>query len=175
MGALGRADRPSLAATSPMGQFVLNFRPRDLVRMKSRLVLIAVALSVAATACKDTKSETPTPPSVSSPTVASQRGALPAFAEAYPGATVEGDPLVANGPAGPGGVTTFTTNADSTAVMTFYRARAEAAGLTANTRSGQGSDLHYSADRQDTGASIDVVASPVDGHTSVQLTWSAGQ
>ena len=100
----------------------------------------------------------------------------PDFAEVYPGARVEGAPVSAGGPSGPGGLVSFTTDATPETVIDFYRERAEASGLSPMSALNQGDTRGYAAIRQDTGASVNVVASPVAGAgTSVQLTWSAGQ
>lgn len=100
----------------------------------------------------------------------------PAFAALYPGAAVEGDPLTAGGPSGPGGIVTFTTEADPDVVVAFYRERAESAGLTSVTAMNQGEARAYGAEEKSTGATVQVVAAPLeDGDTSVQLTWSKGQ
>lgn len=103
------------------------------------------------------------------------RGA-PAFAVVYPGAQADGAPIAANGPSGPGGLITFSTDADPEAVVEFYRQRAEQAGLASIMAMNQGEARAYGAAASgDNGASLQVVASPgEDGLTSVQLSWSAG-
>ncbi|ANF55721.1 hypothetical protein DA69_13865 [Brevundimonas naejangsanensis] len=103
------------------------------------------------------------------------RGA-PAFAVVYPGAQADGAPIAANGPSGPGGLITFSTDADPEAVVAFYRQRAEQAGLASIMAMNQGEARAYGAAASgDNGASLQVVASPgEDGLTSVQLSWSAG-
>lgn len=103
------------------------------------------------------------------------RGA-PAFAVVYPGAKADGAPIAANGPSGPGGLITFSTDADPEAVVAFYRQRAEQAGLASIMAMNQGEARAYGAAASgDNGASLQVVASPgEDGLTSVQLSWSAG-
>jgi len=108
-------------------------------------------------------------------TAAADASATPAFAAVYPGATLEGDPTTAGGPAGPGGILTFTTEASPEAVIDFYRDRAEASGLAPVMSMNQGEARAYGAARAETDASVQVVASPADdGVTSVQLSWSAG-
>lgn len=99
----------------------------------------------------------------------------PAFAALYPGAVVEGDPTVADGMAGPGGLLTFTTSDAPQAVVDFYKTRAEAAGLSPVMAMNQGEAIAYGAGSPE-GATIQVVASPAEaGSTSVQLSWSAGE
>ena len=100
----------------------------------------------------------------------------PAFAALYPGAQVDSPATVASGPAGPGGLITFTTEAAPDAVVAFYRQRAETAGLAPVMAMNQGEARAYgAAARKENGATLQVVASPGEGGlTSVQLTWSAG-
>jgi len=100
----------------------------------------------------------------------------PTFAALYPGAQADGAPVAANGPSGPGGLITFSTDAAPEAVVAFYRQRAEQAGLASIMAMNQGEARAYGAAASgDKGASLQVVASPgEDGLTSVQLSWSAG-
>lgn len=126
------------------------------------------------------------PPEVASPAIADAPAALgagapavgdaPAFASLYPGAVVNGAPTLASGPAGPGGVVVFTTDAPPETIVAYYRQRAEAAGLRPIMSMNQGDARAYGAAASgENGASLQVVASPGDGGlTSVQLTWSAG-
>lgn len=102
----------------------------------------------------------------------------PAFAVIYPGAAVEGPATMAQGPTGPGGILSFTTDASPETVVAFYRERAEATGLTTIASMNQAGASAYSAgDGADgRGQLLDVRATPVDGGpTSVQLSWSAGR
>ncbi len=100
----------------------------------------------------------------------------PAFAVLYPGATLETAPVTATGPTGPGGIATYTTDADPDAVIAFHRARAEAAGLSSSMAMNQGDARAYGATSVDGRANLQVVASATeDGPTSVQLSWSAGK
>ncbi|MFN3879598.1 MAG: hypothetical protein ACK4MH_14580 [Brevundimonas sp.] len=126
--------------------------------------------------------ETPTPDPVAPSDDAPVAGApavdgAPAFAAIYPGGQVEGQPLLAGGEAGAGGLVTFTTDASPDQVVAFYRERAEAAGLRSVTGMNQGEARAYgAAGDQANGPSLQVVAAPTDaGATSVQLGWSAGQ
>lgn len=99
----------------------------------------------------------------------------PAFAALYPSATLEAPAVTASGSAGPGGIATYTTDADPDAVIAFHRARAEAAGLSSAMAMNQGDARAYGATNAHTGANLQVVASATEsGPTSVQLSWSAG-
>ncbi len=103
-------------------------------------------------------------------------GNAPDFAAVYPGGVVEAPPTVAGGPAGPGGLVTFTTDAKPEAVIGFYKQRAEAAGLAPVMSLNRGDTVAYGAAEPANGAMVQVVATAVDqAPTSVQLTWSAGQ
>ena len=100
----------------------------------------------------------------------------PVFAVLYPGGAVQDPAVTADGAAGPGGLVTFTTDAEPEAVVAFYRRRAEAAGLASVMSMNQGDARAYGAAAEATGAELQIVASPGDqGLTSVQLGWSAGQ
>ena len=78
--------------------------------------------------------------------------------------------------AGPGGIATYTTDADPDAVIAFHRSRAEAAGLSSAMSMDQGEARAYGAASPESGASLQVVASAAEnGLTSVQLSWSAGK
>lgn len=100
----------------------------------------------------------------------------PAFAALYPGATMDAPAITASGASGPGGIATYTTDADPDAVIAFHRARAEASGLSSAMSMDQGEARAYGAASPDSGASLQVVASATeDGPTSVQLSWSAGK
>ncbi len=124
-----------------------------------------------------TPAATPEP----SPAVDARAGApaapgAPAFAVIYPAATLDAPAVIANGPTGPGGLATYSTDAEPDAVIAFHRAKAEAAGLTSAMEMNQGEARAYGATSRDGGKNLQVVASAVeDGPTSVQLTWSAGR
>lgn len=103
-------------------------------------------------------------------------GGAPDFAAIYPGGTIEAPPTVAGGPAGPGGIVSFTTDAKPDAVIGFYKQRAEAAGLASVMSMNQGDSQAYGAAEVTNGATLQVVATALDdAPTAVQLTWSAGQ
>jgi hypothetical protein len=122
-------------------------------------------------------SETPmTPPAdTASPAARPIVEGAPACAVLYPGGEIEAPPTVATSAAGPGGLVAFRTDADPATVVEFYRARAEAAGLSSVMAMNMGDARSYGAAKADAGANLQVVASPVEGgQTSVQLSWSAG-
>lgn len=102
----------------------------------------------------------------------------PSYAVVYPGGEVTRPSTVAQGPAGPGGIVEFTTDATPEAVVAFYKKRAEAAGLKPITSLDQGRVKAYSAgDGADgRGQLIEVVATSVENSpTSVQLSWTTGR
>ncbi|WP_332656437.1 hypothetical protein, partial [Brevundimonas sp.] len=102
----------------------------------------------------------------------------PAFAVIYPGGAIKTPATVAQGPAGPGGIVEFTTDADPEAVIAFYRQRAEAAGLKPINTMSRGDVQAYSAgDGADgRGQLLQVIATRVEGEpTDVQLDWTAGR
>ncbi|WP_372706639.1 hypothetical protein [Brevundimonas sp.] len=102
----------------------------------------------------------------------------PAFAVVYPGGQVTAPATVAQGPAGPGGILVFTTEATPDAVVAFYRAQAGSAGLQPITAMNQGEARAFSAGdgAGGRGQLMSVVATPVEGGpTSVQLDWTAGR
>ncbi len=168
--------------------------------MKRRVAAVAVAFTVGLAGC-DGRSEaapetslpppadtqpaeiaSPPPPTEAAPAAAGPTAdaatidGAPAFAALYPGAQADGPAAVANGPTGPGGLITFTTEAVPDAVVAFYKQRAEAAGLFPVMAMNQGEARAYgAAARKENGATLQVVAAPGEGGlTSVQLTWSAG-
>lgn len=173
---------------------------KDVGGMKRSVAAVAVAFTVGLTGC-DGRSEaapetslppaadapaveiaSPTPPAAATPAAAAPTAdaatisGAPAFAALYPGAQADSPATVANGPTGPGGLITFTTDAVPDAVVAFYKQRAEAAGLSPVMAMNQGEARAYgAAARKENGATLQVVAAPGEGGlTSVQLTWSAG-
>lgn len=170
--------------------------------MTRAVAMIAVTLSVVLSACQDdphkapsgpadrppTEAEiatgiTPQPgsaPAVATPTTptaasGSTPGSTPAFAPVYPGGVIEGEPTLADGSSGPGGILTFTTEASPERVVDFYRQKAEAAGLASMSSMNQGDTRAYGAANERSGARLEVVASPAEEGASVLLSWSAGQ
>lgn len=100
----------------------------------------------------------------------------PTFAVIYPGGEPTKPVTVAQGPQGPGGILEFTTDADPATVVAFYKQRADAAGLKAINAMSTGEARGYSAgDGAEGGQLMTVIATPVDGKTSVQLDWTNGR
>lgn len=121
-------------------------------------------------------------PKAASP--AGAAGALPAapgapiFAVIYPGAELKGPATVAQGPAGPGGIVQFTTDADPQSVIAFYRQRAEGAGLKQINSMNRGDAQAYSAGdgANGRGQLMQVIATRIEGGpTDVQLDWTTGR
>ena len=151
--------------------------------------IVAIALAMAGLAACDPKvpaepdqaraseqagAEAATPAAKTIPAEPAARGA-PAYAALYPGAEATAPATLADGPDGPGGMVEFRTSAAPDAVVDFYRQRAQAAGLAPVSAMDQGETRAWSAAKTDNGASVSVVASPSEGATSVQLSWSAGR
>tara|TARA_R110002124_G_scaffold9272_1_gene47690 strand:- start:7431 stop:7922 length:492 start_codon:yes stop_codon:yes gene_type:complete len=163
--------------------------------MKRSMAIAFVAVATSLTGCgngdgpaeqpagREAAAGTPAPavdvvPGSATPAAApAAASGVPAFAAVYPGGQVSGPPTVANGPDGPGGIISFTTNADPDTVVAWYRQQAEAAGLSSIMGMNQGKARAYGAvAAANAGTSLRVVADPVDdGATSVQLTWSTGR
>ena len=117
----------------------------------------------------------PTEAAAPSDATAAASGA-PDFAVLYPGAVLDAPAVTASGASGPGGMATYTTDADPDTVIAFHRARAEAAGLSSAMAMNQGESRAYGAADPGRGASLQVVASATGaGPTLVQLSWSAGK
>lgn len=99
----------------------------------------------------------------------------PAFAVIFPGATVEPTPLLTSTPGGAGGGIVFTSSASPDDIVRFYRQGADEAGMTQVMALNTGDTRAYSATKGPGGASLTIVAHPVDeGQTSAQLTWTVG-
>jgi hypothetical protein len=119
----------------------------------------------------------PAAPATPAPAMAGEPAApgAPAFAALYPGAVLDAPAVTATSPAGPGGLATYTTDADPDAVIAFHRAHAEAAGLSSANVMEQGDARAYGATSADGDKNLQVVASATEaGPTSVQISWSAG-
>lgn len=135
------------------------------------------AVEAAAPAAGASDATRPSPAAGPSAAPPAAEGA-PAFAVIYPGGSLKGPATVAQGPAGPGGIVQFTTDAEPEAVIAFYRQRAEAAGLKPINSMNRGDAQAYSAgDGADgRGQLLQVFATRVeDGPTDVQLDWTAGR
>ncbi len=160
--------------------------------MKRGMAIAAVLATVGLAGCDDRSGATEAPegrtqgqaaaPKAASPAAAGVTAppaveGAPAFAVLYPDASPTGAPTLAEGPSGPGGLTTFVTKASPEEVVAFYRERAEAEGLASVMAMNQGDAQAYgAASSQVAGASLQVVASPTpEGGANVQLSWSAGR
>jgi len=98
----------------------------------------------------------------------------PEFAVIYPGGAPKSAAISAQGPAGPGGMLDFTTDATPDEIVAFYRQRAEAAGLKPINSLNRGEARAYSAGDGGTRL-LTVVVTPVDGAPNdVQLSWTSG-
>lgn len=136
-----------------------------------------VAAEVSAPAAETVAGTTATPPAGAAGALPAADGA-PAFAVIYPGAELKGPATVAQGPAGPGGIVQFTTDADPEAVIAFYRQRAEAAGLKQINSMNRGDAQAYSAGdgANGRGQLMQVIATRIEGGpTDVQLDWTTGR
>jgi len=117
------------------------------------------------------------PPAGAATAVPAAAGA-PVFAVIYPGAELKAPATVAQGPAGPGGIVEFTTDADPETVIAFYRKHAEAAGLKQINSMNRGDAQAYSAGdgANGRGQLMQVIATRIeDGPTDVQLDWTSGR
>lgn len=131
---------------------------------------------VAAAAAEGVAETTPAPAGAASALPAAD--GAPAFAVIYPGAELKGPATVAQGPAGPGGIVQFTTDAAPEAVIAFYRQRGEAAGLKPINSMNRGDAQAYSAGdgANGRGQLMQVIATRIEGGpTDVQLDWTAGR
>ena len=98
----------------------------------------------------------------------------PQFVALYPGGVVQGEVTAGEAASGEGGIVTFVTAAAPADVVEFYRSRAETSGLSSVMAMTQGDTHAYGARSAQSGDNLSVVASPVDGQTNVQLSWSSG-
>ncbi|MBX9460823.1 MAG: hypothetical protein KL785_06710 [Brevundimonas sp.] len=136
-----------------------------------------VVAEASAPAAEDVAGVEATPAAGTATAVPAAAGA-PVFAVIYPGAELKGPATVAQGPAGPGGIVEFTTDADPEAVIAFYRQRADAAGLKQINSMNRGDAQAYSAGDgvNGRGQLLQVIATRIEGGpTDVQLDWTAGR
>lgn len=108
------------------------------------------------------------------PAATANADGAPPFAAVYPGARLQGPAVTSRNETERGGMVTFVTPDHPEAVIAFYRDRAEASGLASAMTMTQGETQIFGARAEGVGAHVQVVATPVDGETSVQLTWSSG-
>jgi len=115
----------------------------------------------------------PAAPATAETGAAPAAASAPAFAVIYPGGEPKGPATIAQGPAGPGGILAFTTDATPDEVVAFYRQQAEATGLKPiNSMSREDARGYAAGDAG--GRLLNVIATPIDGVTDVQLSWSSG-
>ncbi len=93
----------------------------------------------------------------------------PAFARPYPGSEVQQSVQV---PGQEGGMLVFSTDANPDTVIAYYQARAEEAGFVSGTSMTQDQTRMYGAENPE-GGDLAVVVAPVDGASTVTVTWSA--
>lgn len=100
----------------------------------------------------------------------------PSFAVYMPGADATSEPVLAQGPSGPGGMVQFSTTAAPDDVIAFYRQKAEATGLATVATMNREGTLSYTAGDGPSGRGqlLNVVATPSANGSNVQLDWSAG-
>ena len=164
----------SLAATAVVAAMVLAGCSE---REPAAVAPAGKAAETAYAPAADAETASPSAPSGTAAAQAAAPGA-PAFAVIYPGAELKGPTTTAQGPAGPGGIVQFTTDATPEAVIAFYRQRAEAAGLKPINSMNRGDAQAYSAgDGADgRGQLMQVIATRVEGGpTDVQLDWTTGR
>ena len=95
----------------------------------------------------------------------------PDFVPLYPGAAI--DTSVAGGAAGgSGGALTFQTHDKPGDVIAFYKSRTAAAGFASTFSSQSGDGLMFSAGKEGTDDGVQVIATPADGATAVQVIWT---
>lgn len=101
----------------------------------------------------------------------------PDYAVYMPGSELSGEPTLASGADGSGGMVEFANPAAPEDVIAFYRQKAEAAGLLTVATMSRDGTLSYTASdgMADQGKLLNVVASPTDSGTSVHLDWSGGR
>ncbi|WP_339915207.1 hypothetical protein [uncultured Brevundimonas sp.] len=151
--------------------------------MKRSMAVVILAMTTALAGCGNGEAAIDRPDADTTPHAAPlnrhtvTRSGTPEYAAVFPGGQVSGTPTLSNGPTGPGGIVSFTTHADPATVVAHYQRQAEAAGLASVMAMNQSGARAYGAAAADgSGASLQVVADPVDdGTTAVQLTWSAGR
>lgn len=166
----------SLAATAVMAAMVLaGCNDRQPAEEAAPAGDVAAKVSAPAAEAADGAEATPSAGTASALPAAD---GAPAFAVIYPGAELKGPATVAQGPAGPGGIVQFTTDADPEAVVAFYRQRAEAAGLKQINSMNRGDAQAYSAGdgANGRGQLMQVIATRIEGGpTDVQLDWTTGR
>ena len=99
---------------------------------------------------------------------------LPAYLPLFPGAVVDSS-MTANGGASAGNMVIFHTGSKPDQVIAFYKQKAEGAGFASIFSNQAGDNMMFTAGKEGTEESLQVIATPADGGASVQLTWSQGR
>lgn len=94
----------------------------------------------------------------------------PVYAQPYPGAEVQQRVQVSGED---GGMLVLRTDAHPDTVIAYYQQRAEEAGMASGAQMTQGDTRMYGAVSPN-GAELNVVVAPVQGQSTVTVTWSAG-
>lgn len=103
--------------------------------------------------------------------VGGANAALPDFARLPAGAQIsQSQTASSNGQTG--GIVTFSLAGGAEAVVDHYRTQAEAAGLATALSLTQGAARVYGAEDEGGERTLSVVATPGEGGTEVQVTWS---
>ena len=97
--------------------------------------------------------------------------AMPADVPIFPGAVVESS-VTGGEAAGGGNLVTFHANAPPAALIAFYKEKAAEAGLGSTFSNQAGDNMMFTAGKDGSEEGLQVIATPADGGSSVQLTWS---
>ena len=97
----------------------------------------------------------------------------PDHAPLFPGAVVISS-VVGESGVGAGGTMTFKAKASPSQVIAFYESRARESGRPITMKAAMGGDVHMltAGDSGEGKGAIQVIASPAEGGSEVQMTWS---
>jgi hypothetical protein len=95
----------------------------------------------------------------------------PDFVANYPGARLQSTAIDANAN-GASGTFTFETSDPAAAVIAYYKQKSAGAGLSQAMNMNMGAATMFTANADNGKRSLQVVASPADGGTHVQVTWT---
>jgi hypothetical protein len=98
-------------------------------------------------------------------------GKLPPYLPMYPGGEVKSS-FFGNGKDGAGGVVMFHTKAAAQDIISFYKKKAAAAGMSDAMDMNSGGTILYAGTNEKTKESMQVAATKSSDGTDVQLTWS---
>ena len=142
--------------------------------MRASLVAFAAAALVLAGCGKapaDAAASDAGPPGAGDGRIAAAPAPPPDFVPIYPGATI--DTSVSGGAGGgSGGAFTFQTHDKPADVIAFYKSRTAAEGFASTFSSQSGDGLMFSAGKQGADDGVQVIATPADGATAVQVIWT---